>query len=74
MQPCKLHLQKASGNQLAGIKPFRPATDDIFQILLISNAERRPIKLVCILSYNLGDDPDPVKEFIEVSDLPDLFS
>lgn len=29
---------------------------------------------MCIISYVLGDDPDPVKEFVEINDLPDLFS
>lgn len=74
LQPCKLHLQKSSGHELPGIKPFRPPTEDITQILLISNAERKPLKLVCIISYNLGDDPDMMKEFLEINDLPDLFN
>lgn len=73
-QPCKLHLQKPSGHELPGIKPFRPPTEDITQILLISNAEKKqPLKLVCIISYNLGDDPDGCKEFLS-EDLPDLFN
>lgn len=72
-QPCKLHLQKPSGHELPGIKPFRPPTEDITQILLISNAEKKQLKLVCIISYNLGNDPDMVKEFLEINDLPDLF-
>lgn len=74
-QPCKLHLQKPSAHELPGIKPFRPPTEDITQILLISNAEKKPLKLVCIISYNLidGDDPDMLKEFLS-EDLPDLFN
>lgn len=74
-QPNKLHLQKPSGHELPGIKPFRPPTEDITQILLISNAEsKKLLKIVCIISYNLGDDPDMVKEFLEINDLPDLFN
>lgn len=73
-QPCKLHLRKQSGHELPGIKPFRPPTEDITQIMLISNAEKKALKLVCIISYNSGDDPDMMKEFLEINDLPDLFN
>ncbi|XP_031625455.1 ADP-ribosylation factor-binding protein GGA3 [Contarinia nasturtii] len=73
-KPCKLHLQKPSGHDLPGKKPFRPPTEDITQILLISNAEKKPLKLVCIISYKMGEDPDMVKEFLEINDLPDLFN
>lgn len=73
-QPCKLHLQKPSGHELPAIKPFRPPTEDITQILLISNPDKKSFKLVCIISYNLGDDPDMVKEFLEINNLPDLFN
>lgn len=70
MQPCKLRLQEASSNELPGVKPFRPPTEDITQILLLANPERKPFKLVCIISYLIENDPDPVKESIEITDLP----
>lgn len=69
-KPCKLRLQSASVSELPGVKPFRPPTEDITQILLLSNLDRKSLKLVCIVSYLLGDDPDPVKEFFEINDLP----
>lgn len=69
-----MHLQNPSGHALPGVKPFRPPTEDVTQVLLIANAEQKPIKLMCIISYLLGDDPDPVKEFLEINDLPELFN
>lgn len=73
-QPCKIHLQKASGSELPALKPFRPPSEDITQLLLLANPERKPVKVMCIVSYTLANDPDPVKEFLEISDLPDLFN
>lgn len=69
-KPCKLRLLPASGTSLPGIKPFRPPTDDITQVMLISNKAEVSFQLVCIVSYNVHDDPDPVKESITVTDLP----
>lgn len=73
LQPCKIHLQKASGHELPAVKPFRPPSEDITQVLLLSNPERKATKIMCIISYVLGNDPDPVKEFVEIDDLPVLF-
>lgn len=70
LQPCKLRLQDASGTNLPGIKPFRPAGDGIQQILLLSNSTTKPVNMTCILSYCVGDDPDPIRESIIVKDLP----
>lgn len=73
LQPCKIHLQKASGHELAAVKPFRPPSEDITQVLLLSNPLRTATKIMCIISYVLGNDPDRVKEFVEINELPDLF-
>ena len=57
----------ASGTCLPGIKPFRPPTEDVTQVLLLSNRERvEHIEIVCIVSYFLGNDPDKIKESITV--------
>lgn len=72
-QPCRIHLQKASGSELPAVKPFRPPCEDITQCLLLSNPDHKPIRIMCIISYVLGNDPDPVKEFVEINDLPELF-
>lgn len=58
---------------MPGVKPFRPPSEDITQLMLLSNAEQKKLKIMCIVSYILGDDPDPLKEFLEINDLPDLF-
>lgn len=71
-QPCKLRLLKSSGDFLPGIKPFRPPADDITQVLLLSNPTKNPVNMFCILSYCVGDDVDPVRDPIEVKNLPYL--
>lgn len=70
-KPCKLRLLPASATELPAAKPFRPPADSIFQILLLANSTQQTIpKITCIFSYCLGDDPDPIKESVEVKDLP----
>lgn len=70
-KPCKLRLLPASAAKLPPVKPFRPPADSIFQILLIANPTQQTIpKITCIFSYCLGDDPDPIKESVEVKDVP----
>lgn len=69
-KPAKLRLLPASGTSLKGVKPFRPPADGIMQVLLLSNPTGKPLNMICILSYCVDDDPDPVKESIEVKDLP----
>lgn len=74
-KPCKLRLMNASGEQLPGVKPFRPPVENITQVLLYSNPKRtKTVKMVFILSYCIGDDPDPIRESIEVKDLPYLLN
>lgn len=70
-KPCKLRLLPASATGLPAAKPFRPPADSIFQLLLIANPTQQAIsKITCIFSYCLGDDPDPIKESVEVKELP----
>lgn len=68
-KPCKLRLLAPSGSDIPGVKLFQPPSG-AFQILLVANPTGQPVKLTCILSYGLDNDPDPVKESIEVNDLP----
>ncbi|XP_065074324.1 ADP-ribosylation factor-binding protein GGA2 [Ochlerotatus camptorhynchus] len=69
-KPCKLRLLPASGVSLSGTKPFRPPADGITQVLLLANPSEEPVDLTCILTYCVGDDPDPIKESIMVKDVP----
>lgn len=70
-KPCKLRLLPASTTELPAAKPFRPPADSIFQILLVANPTQQTIsKITCIFSYCLADDPDPLKESVEVNNLP----
>lgn len=69
-KPCKVRQMPASGSDLAACKPFRPPTEDVTQVLLVANATGQPYDLMCIMSYHLGDDPDEMKELINVSGLP----
>ena len=71
-KPCKTRLLPASSQELPGIKPFKPPSEDIMQILLVSNPTKNPVNIVCILSYCLDEDPDPIKESIEVKNIPYL--
>lgn len=69
-KPCKLRLLPASGTSLPGTKPFRPPADGITQVLLLANPGGNPVDLTCILTYCVGDDPDPIKESIVMKDVP----
>ncbi|XP_062555897.1 ADP-ribosylation factor-binding protein GGA1 [Armigeres subalbatus] len=69
-KPCKLRLLPASGTQLPGTKPFRPPADGITQVLLLANPSGEPVDLTCILTYCVGDDPDPIKDSIVMKDVP----
>jgi ADP-ribosylation factor-binding protein GGA len=69
-KPCKLRILEASDRKLPGVKPFKPPTETINQVLLLLNPTQKPINMVAILTYDLKDDPDPYKEFIEVKNIP----
>ena len=69
-KPCKTRLMPASSQELPGVKPFKPPTENIMQILLVSNPTENPVNIMCIVSYCLDDDPDPIKESFEVKDIP----
>lgn len=72
-----MRLLAASGRELPRKKPFRPPTEDITQVLLVAHksaaaAAVPPPRITCIVSYVLGDDPDPIKECVTIDDLPPL--
>ena len=69
-KPCKVRLLPASSDELPGVKPFKPPTETINQVLLLMNPTQNPVNMVCILNYIASDDPDPVKESIEIKDIP----
>lgn len=69
-KPCKLRILEASGKELPGVKPFKPPTETINQVLLLMNPTGKPVNLLAILTYNSEDDEDPCKESIEVKDIP----
>ncbi|CAO1420999.1 unnamed protein product [Diamesa serratosioi] len=69
-KPCKVRLLPASSVELPGVKPFKPPTETINQVLLLMNPTQNPVNMVCILNYIASDDPDPVKESIEIKDIP----
>ncbi len=69
-KPCKLRLLEPSCTELEAVKGWKPPTDLITQVLLLSNPTEKPVSILCILTYCLDDDPDPVKESIEVKDIP----
>lgn len=69
-KPCKLRILEASGKELPGVKPFKPPTETINQVLLLMNPTGKPVNMLAILTYNSEDDEDPCKESIEVKDIP----
>ena len=69
-KPCKVRLLPASSVELPNVKPFKPPTETINQVLLLMNPTQNPVNMVCILNYISSDDPDPVKESIEIKDIP----
>ncbi|XP_052872800.1 ADP-ribosylation factor-binding protein GGA1 [Anopheles cruzii] len=71
-KPCKLRLLPPSATSLPGTKPFRPPADGITQVLLLANPTAEPVDLTCILTYLVGDDPDPIKESIVMKAVPSL--
>lgn len=69
-KPCKLRVLEASGKELPGVKPFKPPTETINQVLLLMNPTKKSVNMMAILTYNSEDDEDPCKESIEVKDIP----
>uniref|UniRef100_A0A182Q9J4 GAT domain-containing protein n=1 Tax=Anopheles farauti TaxID=69004 RepID=A0A182Q9J4_9DIPT len=69
-KPCRLRLLPPSGTCLPGTKPFRPPADGITQVLLLANPTGEPVDLTCILTYLVGDDPDPIKESVVMRAVP----
>lgn len=69
-KPCKIRLLKPSSTDLPAVKKFKPPTEQIEQVLLLSNPTEQEVNIICILSYCLDDDPDPIKEHIEVKNIP----
>lgn len=59
-----------SGKSLPAVRPFRPATEDITQVILISNKDKTNFDMTCIISYCLPNDPDPCKESCILKDIP----
>uniref|UniRef100_A0A182T855 GAE domain-containing protein n=1 Tax=Anopheles maculatus TaxID=74869 RepID=A0A182T855_9DIPT len=71
-KPCKLRLLPPSATSLPGTKPFRPPADGITQVLLLANPTGEPVDVTCILTYLVGDDPDPIKESIVMQAVPSV--
>lgn len=69
-KPCKLRILEASGRSLPGVKPFKPPTETINQVLLLMNPTQQSVNMMAILTYNSEDDEDTCKEMIEVKDIP----
>lgn len=69
-KPCKLRILEASGKSLPGVKPFKPPTETINQVLLLMNPTRERINMIAIVTYNIEGDDDPYKESFEVKDIP----
>lgn len=69
LKPCKVRLLPPTAVSMAASKPFRPAAP-INQVVLLLNPTQKPVDITCIVGYNLGDDPDPIKESIVAKDIP----
>lgn len=69
-KPCKLRLLEPTGCSLPGVKPFRPPSNDLQQIMLLLNPTKVQVDITCIISYKLGTDPDPIKESVTVESIP----
>ncbi|CAG9807156.1 unnamed protein product [Chironomus riparius] len=69
-KPCKLRILEASGRDLPALKPFKPPTETINQVVLLLNPTQQPINMIAILTYNVQDDDDEEKVSIEVKDIP----
>ncbi|XP_011202339.2 ADP-ribosylation factor-binding protein GGA3 [Bactrocera dorsalis] len=68
-KPCKVRLLPPTAVTMPPHKPFRPATP-INQVMLLLNPTCKPTDVTCFLGYNLGDDPDPIKEWNVAKDIP----
>lgn len=68
-KPCKVRLLPPTAVTMPPHKPFRPASP-INQVMLLLNPTCKPTDVTCFLGYNLGDDPDPIKEWNVVKDIP----
>jgi len=69
-KPCKVRVLEASGHELPGVRPFKPPTETINQVLLLMNPTQKPVNMIAILTYISQDDEDPYKESFEVKDIP----
>ncbi|XP_070506999.1 ADP-ribosylation factor-binding protein GGA1 [Chironomus tepperi] len=69
-KPCKLRILEASGRDLPAVKPFKPPTETIDQVVLLLNPTQQPVNMIAILTYNIQDDEDEEKVSIEVKDIP----
>jgi hypothetical protein len=69
-KPCKLRILEASGRDLPAVKPFKPPTETINQVVLLLNPTQQPVNMIAILTYNVQDDDDEEKVSIEVKDIP----
>lgn len=69
-KPCKLRILEASGRDLPAVKPFKPPTETINQVVLLLNPTQQPVNMIAILTYNVQDDEDEEKVSIEVKDIP----
>ncbi|XP_059618149.1 ADP-ribosylation factor-binding protein GGA1 [Phlebotomus argentipes] len=54
----RLKLLAASGDSLAGVRPFRSAVEDITQVILIDNPAREDLHLSCTVKYTSDASPD----------------
>lgn len=69
-KPCKLRILDASGVSLPGVKPFKPPTETINQVLLLMNPTHENVNMIAIITYNFEGDDDPYKESFEVKSIP----
>lgn len=69
-KPCKLRILEANQDQLPAVKPFKPPTETINQVLLLMNPTQEAINMMAILTYNYEDDDDPCKESLTVQNIP----
>lgn len=69
-KPCKLRILETSDRDLPAVKPFKPPTETINQVVLLLNPTQQPVHMIAILTYNVQDDDDEEKVSIEVKDIP----
>ncbi|XP_017038241.1 ADP-ribosylation factor-binding protein GGA1 [Drosophila kikkawai] len=68
-KPCKVRLLPPTSSEMAPHKPFRPATP-INQVMLLLNPTGKAVDVTCIVGYQLGEDPDPIKESVVALGIP----